>query len=152
MKRIISVFLNVKYPFESLLYVIIISLTFTQASLNLCFAVQLLPEYSAEYFAFMNKCVMFSDFSPPPTSQPKPQSVPYQEALSNRRILTSSTESREGLTQQVCVEKPSNLQIYRPFVFVFELISPPSHQSVKICHMRSKSMSKQRTLYHNQLC
>uniref|UniRef100_A0AAX7TSI5 Protein phosphatase 1 regulatory subunit 21 n=1 Tax=Astatotilapia calliptera TaxID=8154 RepID=A0AAX7TSI5_ASTCA len=30
-----------------------------------------------------------------------PQSVPYREALSNRRILTSSTESREGLTQQV---------------------------------------------------
>ncbi|XP_075874920.1 protein phosphatase 1 regulatory subunit 21 isoform X1 [Nelusetta ayraudi] len=33
--------------------------------------------------------------------QPKPQSVPYREALSNRRVLTSSTESREGLTQQV---------------------------------------------------
>uniref|UniRef100_A0AAQ6A9W0 Protein phosphatase 1 regulatory subunit 21 n=1 Tax=Amphiprion ocellaris TaxID=80972 RepID=A0AAQ6A9W0_AMPOC len=29
------------------------------------------------------------------------KSVPYREALSNRRILTSSTESREGLTQQV---------------------------------------------------
>ncbi|KAM9364686.1 protein phosphatase 1 regulatory subunit 21 isoform 2-T2 [Pholidichthys leucotaenia] len=29
------------------------------------------------------------------------QTVPYREALSNRRILTSSTESREGLTQQV---------------------------------------------------
>ncbi|XP_068424499.1 protein phosphatase 1 regulatory subunit 21 isoform X2 [Clinocottus analis] len=33
--------------------------------------------------------------------QDRPQSVPYREALSNRRILTSSTESREGLTQQV---------------------------------------------------
>ncbi|KAM7408918.1 hypothetical protein PAMA_002573 [Pampus argenteus] len=33
--------------------------------------------------------------------KPRPQSVPYKEALSNRRILTSSTESREGLTQQV---------------------------------------------------
>uniref|UniRef100_A0A3B5BJ21 Protein phosphatase 1 regulatory subunit 21 n=1 Tax=Stegastes partitus TaxID=144197 RepID=A0A3B5BJ21_9TELE len=33
--------------------------------------------------------------------KPLPQSVPYREALSNRRILTSSTESREGLTQQV---------------------------------------------------
>ncbi|XP_029031166.1 protein phosphatase 1 regulatory subunit 21 [Betta splendens] len=33
--------------------------------------------------------------------KPRPQSVPYTEALSNRRILTSSTESREGLTQQV---------------------------------------------------
>lgn len=33
--------------------------------------------------------------------QARPQSVPYREALSNRRILTSSTESREGLTQQV---------------------------------------------------
>ncbi|KAK2921993.1 protein phosphatase 1 regulatory subunit 21 isoform X1 [Channa argus] len=33
--------------------------------------------------------------------KPTPQSVPYREALSNRRILTSSTESREGLTQQV---------------------------------------------------
>eukprot|EP00064_Thunnus_orientalis_P007537 superscaffoldBa00000844_g7559 len=32
--------------------------------------------------------------------KPRPQSVPYREALSNRRILTSSTESREGLTQQ----------------------------------------------------
>ncbi|XP_074532085.1 protein phosphatase 1 regulatory subunit 21 [Halichoeres trimaculatus] len=31
----------------------------------------------------------------------QPQSVPYREALSNRRVLTSSTESREGLTQQV---------------------------------------------------
>uniref|UniRef100_A0AAQ4PYZ9 Protein phosphatase 1 regulatory subunit 21 n=1 Tax=Gasterosteus aculeatus aculeatus TaxID=481459 RepID=A0AAQ4PYZ9_GASAC len=33
--------------------------------------------------------------------QDRPQSVPYRDALSNRRILTSSTESREGLTQQV---------------------------------------------------
>uniref|UniRef100_A0A1A8M5J0 Protein phosphatase 1 regulatory subunit 21 n=1 Tax=Nothobranchius pienaari TaxID=704102 RepID=A0A1A8M5J0_9TELE len=31
----------------------------------------------------------------------RPQSVPYREALANRRILTSSTESREGLSQQV---------------------------------------------------
>ncbi|XP_018580672.2 protein phosphatase 1 regulatory subunit 21 [Scleropages formosus] len=31
----------------------------------------------------------------------RPESVPYKEALSNRRVLTSSTESREGLTQQV---------------------------------------------------
>uniref|UniRef100_A0A7N9B235 Protein phosphatase 1 regulatory subunit 21 n=1 Tax=Mastacembelus armatus TaxID=205130 RepID=A0A7N9B235_9TELE len=35
------------------------------------------------------------------TGKPRPKSVPYREALSNRRILTSSTESREGLTQQV---------------------------------------------------
>ncbi|CAL8299989.1 unnamed protein product [Merluccius merluccius] len=33
--------------------------------------------------------------------KPRPQSVPYKEALCNRRVLTSSTESREGLTQQV---------------------------------------------------
>ncbi|MFT7806016.1 protein phosphatase 1 regulatory subunit 21 [Arapaima gigas] len=33
--------------------------------------------------------------------RPRPESVPYEEALSNRRVLTSSTESREGLTQQV---------------------------------------------------
>ncbi|XP_064174083.1 protein phosphatase 1 regulatory subunit 21 isoform X1 [Anguilla rostrata] len=33
--------------------------------------------------------------------KPRPESVPYSEALSNRRVLTSSTESREGLTQQV---------------------------------------------------
>ncbi|KAF7662357.1 hypothetical protein LDENG_00237720 [Lucifuga dentata] len=33
--------------------------------------------------------------------KPRPQSVPYREALANHRILTSSTESREGLTQQV---------------------------------------------------
>lgn len=31
----------------------------------------------------------------------RPQSVPYRDALSNLRILTSSTESREGLSQQV---------------------------------------------------
>lgn len=31
----------------------------------------------------------------------RPQSVPYSDALSNRRVLTSSTESREGLSQQV---------------------------------------------------
>ncbi|XP_068597271.1 protein phosphatase 1 regulatory subunit 21 [Brachionichthys hirsutus] len=34
-------------------------------------------------------------------TKPRPQSVPYREALSNRRVLTSSTESREGLSQQV---------------------------------------------------
>ncbi|KAG7462670.1 hypothetical protein MATL_G00187260 [Megalops atlanticus] len=33
--------------------------------------------------------------------KPRPESVPYAEALTNRRVLTSSTESREGLTQQV---------------------------------------------------
>uniref|UniRef100_A0A4W5JCS4 Protein phosphatase 1 regulatory subunit 21 n=1 Tax=Hucho hucho TaxID=62062 RepID=A0A4W5JCS4_9TELE len=33
--------------------------------------------------------------------KPRPESVPYREALLNRRVLTSSTESREGLTQQV---------------------------------------------------
>ncbi|KAM9449695.1 protein phosphatase 1 regulatory subunit 21 isoform 1-T1 [Clarias gariepinus] len=33
--------------------------------------------------------------------RPRPESVPYTKALSNRRILTSSTESREGLMQQV---------------------------------------------------
>uniref|UniRef100_A0A3Q2DVR6 Protein phosphatase 1 regulatory subunit 21 n=1 Tax=Cyprinodon variegatus TaxID=28743 RepID=A0A3Q2DVR6_CYPVA len=39
-------------------------------------------------------------------------SVPYREALSNRRILTSSTESREGLTQQVqqSLEKITRLE------------------------------------------
>lgn len=31
----------------------------------------------------------------------RPESVPYREALTNRHVLTSSTESREGLTQQV---------------------------------------------------
>uniref|UniRef100_A0A672JFT8 Protein phosphatase 1 regulatory subunit 21 n=1 Tax=Salarias fasciatus TaxID=181472 RepID=A0A672JFT8_SALFA len=35
------------------------------------------------------------------TGKVRPPSVPYREALANRRILTSSTESREGLTQQV---------------------------------------------------
>lgn len=42
----------------------------------------------------------------------RPQSVPYKEALSNRRILTSSTESREGLAQQVqqSLEKISRLE------------------------------------------
>uniref|UniRef100_A0A673Y805 Protein phosphatase 1 regulatory subunit 21 n=1 Tax=Salmo trutta TaxID=8032 RepID=A0A673Y805_SALTR len=33
--------------------------------------------------------------------KPRPESVPYREALLHRRVLTSSTESREGLTQQV---------------------------------------------------
>ncbi|XP_077093679.1 protein phosphatase 1 regulatory subunit 21 [Siphateles boraxobius] len=31
----------------------------------------------------------------------RPESVPYREALANRHVLTSSTESREGLMQQV---------------------------------------------------
>ncbi|XP_053731807.1 protein phosphatase 1 regulatory subunit 21 [Synchiropus splendidus] len=45
-------------------------------------------------------------------TKPRPPSVPYQEALANRRILTSSTESREGLTQQVqqSLEKISRLE------------------------------------------
>lgn len=40
------------------------------------------------------------------------ESVPYREALSNRHILTSSTESREGLMQQVLQtqEKISRLE------------------------------------------
>lgn len=44
--------------------------------------------------------------------KPRPQSVPYKEALSNRRILTSSTESREGLAQQVqqSLEKIARLE------------------------------------------
>lgn len=33
--------------------------------------------------------------------QPCGDSVPYEEALANRRVLLSSTESREGLAQQV---------------------------------------------------
>ncbi|NP_001085000.1 protein phosphatase 1 regulatory subunit 21 [Xenopus laevis] len=33
--------------------------------------------------------------------KPCPASVPYEEALVNRRVLLSSTESREGLAQQV---------------------------------------------------
>lgn len=58
--------------------------------------------------------------------QPKPQSVPYREALSNRRILTSSTESREGLTQQVCIEKPSYLStISLCFKLSLKIVSPP---------------------------
>uniref|UniRef100_A0A3B3ZBW8 Protein phosphatase 1 regulatory subunit 21 n=1 Tax=Periophthalmus magnuspinnatus TaxID=409849 RepID=A0A3B3ZBW8_9GOBI len=46
------------------------------------------------------------------TGKPRPQSVPYKEALSNRRILTSSTESREGLAQQVqqSLEKIARLE------------------------------------------
>uniref|UniRef100_A0A8C8IPJ6 Protein phosphatase 1 regulatory subunit 21 n=1 Tax=Oncorhynchus tshawytscha TaxID=74940 RepID=A0A8C8IPJ6_ONCTS len=35
------------------------------------------------------------------TDKPRAESVPYREALLNRRVLTSSTESRQGLTQQV---------------------------------------------------
>lgn len=44
--------------------------------------------------------------------KPRPQSVPYKEALSNQRILTSSTESREGLAQQVqqSLEKIARLE------------------------------------------
>uniref|UniRef100_A0A4W3GQX7 Protein phosphatase 1 regulatory subunit 21 n=1 Tax=Callorhinchus milii TaxID=7868 RepID=A0A4W3GQX7_CALMI len=33
--------------------------------------------------------------------KPCPESVPYKEALVNRKVLLSSTESREGLSQQV---------------------------------------------------
>ncbi|KAK7902178.1 hypothetical protein WMY93_018947 [Mugilogobius chulae] len=44
--------------------------------------------------------------------KPRPQSVPYKDALSNQRILTSSTESREGLAQQVqqSLEKIARLE------------------------------------------
>ncbi|XP_063774764.1 protein phosphatase 1 regulatory subunit 21 [Pseudophryne corroboree] len=43
---------------------------------------------------------------------PYPYSVPYEEALVNRRVLLSSTESREGLAQQVqqSLEKISRLE------------------------------------------
>lgn len=47
--------------------------------------------------------------------QPRPESVPYREALLHRRVLTSSTESREGLTQQVLFVFPrSSLPFYPP--------------------------------------
>ncbi|XP_069090143.1 protein phosphatase 1 regulatory subunit 21 [Pleurodeles waltl] len=41
-----------------------------------------------------------------------PDSVPYKEALANRRVLLSSTESREGLAQQVqqSLEKIAKLE------------------------------------------
>lgn len=44
--------------------------------------------------------------------KPLPESVPYEEALANRRVLLSSTESREGLAQQVqqSLEKISKLE------------------------------------------
>ncbi|XP_023367887.1 protein phosphatase 1 regulatory subunit 21 isoform X3 [Otolemur garnettii] len=44
--------------------------------------------------------------------KPLQESVPYEEALANRRILLSSTESREGLAQQVqqSLEKISKLE------------------------------------------
>ncbi|KAL0983855.1 hypothetical protein UPYG_G00133780 [Umbra pygmaea] len=37
--------------------------------------------------------------------KPRPESIPYREALLNRRVLTSSTESREGLTLQVAASQ-----------------------------------------------
>ncbi|XP_069881658.1 protein phosphatase 1 regulatory subunit 21 isoform X2 [Dipodomys merriami] len=44
--------------------------------------------------------------------KPVLESVPYEEALANRRVLLSSTESREGLAQQVqqSLEKISKLE------------------------------------------
>lgn len=44
--------------------------------------------------------------------KPLAESVPYAEALANRRVLLSSTESREGLAQQVqqSLEKISKLE------------------------------------------
>lgn len=44
--------------------------------------------------------------------KPVPESVPYEEALADRRVLLSSTESREGLAQQVqqSLEKISKLE------------------------------------------
>ncbi|XP_027959824.1 protein phosphatase 1 regulatory subunit 21 isoform X3 [Eumetopias jubatus] len=44
--------------------------------------------------------------------KPLVESVPYEEALANRRVLLSSTESREGLAQQVqqSLEKISKLE------------------------------------------
>uniref|UniRef100_A0A8C9JD41 Protein phosphatase 1 regulatory subunit 21 n=1 Tax=Panthera tigris altaica TaxID=74533 RepID=A0A8C9JD41_PANTA len=42
--------------------------------------------------------------------KPLLESVPYEEALANRRVLLSSTESREGLAQQQSLEKLSKLE------------------------------------------
>ncbi|XP_054251995.1 protein phosphatase 1 regulatory subunit 21 [Indicator indicator] len=44
--------------------------------------------------------------------KPRADSVPYEEALANRRVLLSSTESREGLAQQVqqSLEKIAKLE------------------------------------------
>lgn len=41
--------------------------------------------------------------------QPLAESVPYAEALANRRVLLSSTESREGLAQQVWLQEHHGL-------------------------------------------
>uniref|UniRef100_H0Z5G2 Protein phosphatase 1 regulatory subunit 21 n=1 Tax=Taeniopygia guttata TaxID=59729 RepID=H0Z5G2_TAEGU len=42
--------------------------------------------------------------------KPCADSVPYEEALANRRVLLSSTESREGLAQQQSLEKIAKLE------------------------------------------
>ncbi|XP_071963362.1 protein phosphatase 1 regulatory subunit 21-like isoform X2 [Antedon mediterranea] len=49
--------------------------------------VSTLREKSVNYMAMLNK--------------PSPDSVPYTQALNNRRVLVSSTESKEGLAQQL---------------------------------------------------
>ncbi|XP_032408836.1 protein phosphatase 1 regulatory subunit 21 [Xiphophorus hellerii] len=59
--------------------------------------VSLNPQQAESMLANKKKAAAYIDA----IKTPRPQSVPYREALSNRRILTSSTESREGLTQQV---------------------------------------------------
>ncbi|XP_005806871.1 protein phosphatase 1 regulatory subunit 21 [Xiphophorus maculatus] len=59
--------------------------------------VSLNPQQAESMLANKKKAAAYIDA----IKMARPQSVPYREALSNRRILTSSTESREGLTQQV---------------------------------------------------
>ncbi|XP_043992523.1 protein phosphatase 1 regulatory subunit 21 [Gambusia affinis] len=59
--------------------------------------VSLNPQQAESMLANKKKAAAYIDI----IKTARPQSVPYREALSNRRILTSSTESREGLTQQV---------------------------------------------------
>uniref|UniRef100_A0A4W3GS87 Protein phosphatase 1 regulatory subunit 21 n=1 Tax=Callorhinchus milii TaxID=7868 RepID=A0A4W3GS87_CALMI len=49
-----------------------------------------------------NDCILSSIVALSNVSgKPCPESVPYKEALVNRKVLLSSTESREGLSQQV---------------------------------------------------
>ncbi|KAG2467481.1 PPR21 phosphatase, partial [Polypterus senegalus] len=49
-----------------------------------------------------NECILSSLVSlTNVTGKPRPESVPYEEALANQRVLLSSAESREGLALQV---------------------------------------------------
>ncbi|XP_058020969.1 protein phosphatase 1 regulatory subunit 21 isoform X2 [Ahaetulla prasina] len=77
-----------------------------------------------------------------------PDSVPYEEALANRRILLSSTESREGLAQQVqqSLEKIAKLEQEKEHWMLEAQLA-----KIKLEKENKKVSEKARTSVGNQL-